>query len=57
MSKARSAASGDDFRALRSLASALGKRFVAGIVLYTGADPYPFGPRMYALPVSALWRM
>lgn len=54
--KARAAASGEDFRALRTLAADLGKRFVAGIVLYTGTAAYPFGPRMYALPVSALWR-
>jgi hypothetical protein len=53
--KSRMAASGDDFRALRDLAAALGNRFLAGIVLYTGANAYPFGPRMYALPVSALW--
>jgi hypothetical protein len=55
--KARAAASGEDFRALRALAAGLGKRFVAGIVLYTGAGAYPFGPRLYALPVSALWRI
>lgn len=52
----RAAASGDDFRTLRALAADLGKRFVAGIVFYTGANAYPFGPRMYALPVSTLWR-
>jgi len=55
--KARSAASSEDFRGLRALATDLGKRFVAGIVLYTGTAAYPFGPRLYALPVSALWRM
>jgi hypothetical protein len=55
--KARMAASGDDFKPLRALADELGKRFVAGVVFYTGANPLPFGPGMWALPVSALWQI
>lgn len=42
-------------RGLRALADALGKRFVRGVVLYTGATAVPFGERLHALPISALW--
>jgi len=34
----------------------LGKRFLRGIILYTGDQVVPFGSNLYALPVSALWR-
>jgi hypothetical protein len=46
-----------DFRGLRLLAEAAGKRFHRGIVLYTGSQGLPFGPKLYAMPVSALWRL
>jgi hypothetical protein len=29
--------------------------FIAGVVLYTGTQTLPFGNRMRAMPVSALW--
>ncbi|MCE9581258.1 MAG: ATP-binding protein [Planctomycetes bacterium] len=45
----------DDFRGLRELAEAAGKKFVRGIVLYTGESAVGFGPNLYAVPVSALW--
>ncbi|MEK7466351.1 MAG: ATP-binding protein [Planctomycetota bacterium] len=45
----------DDFRGLRQLAEAAGKKFVRGIVLYAGETILPFGPNLYAVPVSALW--
>jgi predicted AAA+ superfamily ATPase len=45
-----------DFRSLRALAEATGDRFVRGIVLYTGRETVPFGERLFALPVSSLWR-
>lgn len=47
----------DDFKGLRHLAEALGKRFLRGIVLYPGQEAIPFGERLHALPVSALWRV
>ncbi len=44
-----------DFRGLHSLAEAAGKNFIRGIVLYNGEHTLPFGPNMYAVPISALW--
>jgi predicted AAA+ superfamily ATPase len=55
--KAASTVGTDDFRGLRHLASRLGEDFVVGIVLYTGDQTLPFGPRMRAMPVSALWQV
>jgi hypothetical protein len=46
----------DDFRGLRHLARRLGDRFRAGFVLHTGPQSLPFGDRLRALPVDALWR-
>ncbi|WP_239103573.1 ATP-binding protein [Microbispora corallina] len=55
--KASSTVRPDDFRGLRHLAARLGDDFLAGVVLYTGAQTLPFGPRMRAVPVSALWQV
>jgi hypothetical protein len=43
------------FKGLRALAEAVPKRFHRGIVLYTGTEAVPFGPKLHAVPVSALW--
>jgi hypothetical protein len=53
--KAAATVRSDDFRGLRHLESRLGDDFLAGFVMYTGPDTLPFGPRMRAVPVSALW--
>ncbi len=45
----------DDLKGLKALAELAGKQFHRGIVLYTGQDMLPFGSRIHALPVSALW--
>ena len=55
--KASSTARGDDFKGLESLATALGPKFVRGILLYTGKTTIPFGDELVALPMSALWRL
>jgi predicted AAA+ superfamily ATPase len=55
--KASSTVGAGDFRGLRHLADRIGDDFVAGIVLYTGAQTLPFGPRMRAMPVGALWEI
>ncbi|MBI4401527.1 MAG: ATP-binding protein [Nitrospirae bacterium] len=55
--KASATVSAQDFKGLRSLAEAVGKRFRRGIVLCTGSEAIPFGPHLHALPVSALWRL
>jgi hypothetical protein len=31
--------------------------FLAGVVLYTGTQTLPFGPRMRAMPTAALWEL
>ncbi len=54
--KAASTVRAEDFRGLRHLAERLGNDFVVGIVLYTGDQTLPFGPRLRAMPLSALWQ-
>jgi predicted AAA+ superfamily ATPase len=44
-----------DFRGLRKLADVAGKRFAAGVVLYDGEACLPFGERLFAVPIRALW--
>ncbi|MGI9000193.1 MAG: ATP-binding protein [Pseudonocardia sp.] len=47
-----------DFRHLariRDLLDASGGRFVRGVVLYTGDQVLPFGDRLVAMPLAALW--
>ncbi len=46
----------EDLAGLRHLANRLGSRFVAGYLLYTGQQTLPFGDRLRALPIDALWR-
>lgn len=53
--KAASTVGPGDFRGLRHLAQRVGDNFRAGIVLNAGAQALPFGPKLLALPVSALW--
>lgn len=55
--KAATTVGPDDFRGLRRLADRLSNDFVAGIVLYTGTSTLPFGDRLRAMPVSALWQV
>ena len=55
--KAASTVGPEDFRGLHHLAQRLGDDFVAGLVLYTGQDTLSFGPRLRAMPVSALWEV
>jgi len=45
-----------DIRALLDLAETLGKRFVRGVVLYTGERAVPFSEKVMALPMAALWQ-
>jgi predicted AAA+ superfamily ATPase len=44
-----------DFNGLTHLRDRLKSRFKAGIVLNTGPETLPFGDRLAAVPVSALW--
>ncbi len=47
----------EDLTGLRHLAARLGPRFVAGYLLYTGQQTLPFGDRLRALPIDALWHL
>ena len=53
--KAAATVTGPDFRGLRKLAEACGDRFVLGLVLHDHDKTVPFGPRLAAAPISALW--
>jgi predicted AAA+ superfamily ATPase len=54
--KASSTVAAGDFRGLRHLAERIGDDFIVGLVFYTGTQTLPFGPRLRAVPVSALWQ-
>ena len=47
----------DDFKGLKALAVDAGKRWVRGIILYSGSELLPFGENLVAMPISALWRL
>jgi uncharacterized protein len=44
-----------DFGGLRYMRERIGRRLVAGIVLYTGERTLPFGEGLWAVPLNALW--
>ena len=44
-----------DFRGLRRLREAAGRRFVAGAVVYDGETSASFGDGLFAVPIRALW--
>lgn len=55
--KATSTVRSEDFNGLQQLSARLGDDFVSGIVLYTGHATLPFGPKLRAVPVSAIWQI
>ena len=55
--KAGTTVRSEDLAGLRNLANRAGDRFVAGFVLYTGSQTLPFGERIRALPMDALWQL
>lgn len=52
---AKASVSAADVAGLRSVAEDAGADFCAGVVLHLGRDVVPFGERLFAMPVSALW--
>jgi predicted AAA+ superfamily ATPase len=44
-----------DFRGLRKLRDAAGRRFAAGAVVYDGETSASFGDGLFAVPIRALW--
>ena len=53
--KAAATVTSSDFNGLRKLADACGERFVFGLVLHDHDKVVPFGSRLAAAPISALW--
>ena len=53
--KASQTVGASDFQGLRMMKTLVGDRFSCGVVLYTGKEVLPFGPGLWALPLSALW--
>jgi predicted AAA+ superfamily ATPase len=53
--KAAATVTAADFKGLRKLQAAAGKRFVSGVVLYDGEVTAPFGDGLFAVPIRALW--
>ncbi|MDQ6951751.1 MAG: DUF4143 domain-containing protein [Mariprofundales bacterium] len=44
-----------DFTGLQALAEAAGSKFRRGVLIYLGDKVLPFGDKLNAMPVSALW--
>jgi len=55
--KAAATVTAADFRGLRKLKAAAGRRFAGGVVLYDGETSASFGDGMHALPLRALWEL
>ena len=53
--KAAASVNESDFRGLRKLRNAAGKRFTSGVVLYDGTAAIPFGDGLFAVPIRSLW--
>jgi predicted AAA+ superfamily ATPase len=53
--KASSTVHPSDFRGLRRLREATGKRFACGVVLYDGEITVGFGDGLFAVPIAELW--
>lgn len=54
--KASGTVGAGDFKGLRALEGMTGDRFVRGFVLYTGERIVPFGEKLFAIPINALWK-
>ena len=53
--KASATVNASDFRGLRKLKEAAGRRFAGGVVLYDGETSASFGEGLHAVPLRALW--
>ncbi len=54
--KATATPRGADYEGLERLAKAMGDRFARGVLLHLGDRVLPFGERLHALPLQALWQ-
>jgi hypothetical protein len=53
--KASATLSSKDVRGLQALATAAGKHWVRGVVLYAGTEVIPFSANLHGVPISRLW--
>jgi predicted AAA+ superfamily ATPase len=53
--KASATVRAQDFRGLTHLRQSVGQRLLSGVVLYAGERTLPFGERLWAVPLQALW--
>ncbi|PCH55224.1 MAG: hypothetical protein COC15_04615 [Legionellales bacterium] len=53
--KASNTITKSDFNGLKKLAEISGSKFVQGILLYSGEKILPFGEKLFAVPVAAIW--
>ena len=53
--KAAATVTAADFRGLRKLKEASGRRFAGGVVVYDGETSASFGDGLYAVPIRTLW--
>jgi len=53
--KASSTVKAEDFRSLAHLERVAAGQLLRGVVLYTGDRVLPFGPRLVAVPIDAVW--
>jgi len=53
--KASATLGSNDVRGLQALASAAGKNWVRGVVLYAGTETIPFASNLHGVPFSRLW--
>jgi predicted AAA+ superfamily ATPase len=54
--KSRASVQTRDWRALERMRDKKGKAFRCGVLLYTGESTVPLSDRIFAVPVSGLWR-
>lgn len=53
--KAAATITSKDFRGMKRLRKETGSSFICGVVLYDGEKSLPFGERLYAVPIKAIW--
>lgn len=53
--KATAKINASDFNTIKVFADETGKKFIRGIVFYTGNEAIPFAKNMHAIPIQSLW--
>lgn len=53
--KAAATLRSSDVRGMQALADAVGKKWVRGVVLYTGMEVIPFSANLHGVPLNRLW--